>query len=98
IRATLQHLRRGRPVRPFSLVADTRDASPGETRPPDADAIPERLMIRKHKVKPTLSGADDDGARRFLAVKRDRLAGDRGSDWLQLRIQSIGEHGRRGGA
>src|SRR5271156_2944895 len=36
VRAALQHLRRRRPVRPFSLVADARDAGPGETWPPDA--------------------------------------------------------------
>ena len=55
-------------------------------------------MVRQDKVKPALSGADDDGAWRFPSIKPDRLALDRRGNWLQLQIQGIGEYRRRSGA
>ena len=50
---------------------------PGKSWPSDADAIPERLMVRQDEVELALAGADDDGARRFPSIERDGLPGDR---------------------
>ena len=55
-------------------------------------------MVRQHQIELALAGADDDCARRLTAVERDRFALNWSGDRLQLRIESIGETGRRSGA
>jgi hypothetical protein len=55
-------------------------------------------MVGQDEVESALSGADEYGARSFPPIERDRLALDWGSDRLQLRVQGIGQYGRRSGA
>jgi hypothetical protein len=57
--ATLNHLARRRPVGPFALAGDMFDAGPFEARPPDADPISDRLLVRKNKTETSLECVDD---------------------------------------
>jgi hypothetical protein len=80
IRATLQHLRGRRPIRPLTLIANVGDSSPRETGTSNADAISKRLAAAEQKIKAALARADDDRSRRITArptVSRPRWAAER---------------------
>ncbi len=61
------HLLRRVPVRPFLLVVDRRDAGPGETLAPDANAVAHRAPALLDVVEVARPRIDDDRARRLAA-------------------------------
>src|SRR5216684_7014751 len=66
-----QHLRGRRPARPFLLGGYAVDTAPAKAVAADANAVPQRLAIGQHEVKPPLGGIYQDGAWRVLAFKSD---------------------------
>jgi hypothetical protein len=53
------------------------DAAPAKAVAADANAVPQRLAIGQHEVKPPLGGIYENGARRVSAFKSDGLPRDR---------------------
>jgi len=76
--ATLEHLRRRRPVRPFALAANGLGPGPGEALASHADAIFDRLLVAEHIIEPALLGRDDDRSLlEFRMIPDHDLARDR---------------------
>src|SRR5262249_6554766 len=73
IRPALEHLRRRRPIRPFTLARDLTDAGPGEAGPANPDAIADRSSVVLDQIEQALIGVDDDGATAFPTVIVDDL-------------------------
>ena len=55
-------------------------------------------MVRQDEIEPALPCADDNRAGSFPPLEHNGFSRDRRSDRLQLRIQRVGEPGRRTGA
>src|SRR6266436_5201176 len=72
-----QHLRGRRPARTFLLGGYAVDAAPAKAIAADANAVPQRLAVGQHEVKPPLGGIYEYGTRRVSAFKSHRLPRNR---------------------
>jgi hypothetical protein len=73
IRLARQHLYRWTPIRPFCFAGHSLFAGPCEAFAANTDAVAHRLPTVQHEIKKGVSGVDDDGTWRLVAVVVNHL-------------------------
>src|SRR5664279_3290910 len=68
IGAPLAHLRRRRPIRPFTFHADSLRTGPGKPFPANPHAILNRFLAGKNIIKAAFVRRNDDRTRRIAAM------------------------------
>src|ERR1700694_6192500 len=74
IRVTVNHVRRGCPVRPLFSVLNGRGAAEFQSGFADADAIPQGLAVLHHKIEKTFVRIDDNRTWRLCGAIVNQLS------------------------